>query len=74
MSVRIEGVCVIGFWLLGVLGVVILALSLFFDRRRCFRRGFRRGHEHGWKAAKEWIVEIETEIDRERQRIWREGN
>jgi hypothetical protein len=32
----------------------------------------KRGYEKGWKDAEEWIVKLESEVDAERVKIWRE--
>lgn len=32
----------------------------------------KRGYAKGWKDAEEWIVELESEVDQARVKIWRE--
>jgi len=54
------------FWWLLIVGVWGILCSLYGDRE-----GKKRGYELGWKACEEWIVKAESDVDQERQKIWK---
>jgi len=56
-----------------ILGGISLVIALFLLELACERAGWQRGYQKGWKDAEEWIVKMETEVDQERVKIWKEG-
>lgn len=75
MPVQLKGDCMMGFWILGAAGVIMLTMSVLSERKN-FRRGFERGYDAGFEAGhaagSNWFLEAEKQIDEERQKIWRE--
>lgn len=60
---------------LALLGIVVLLVELYACSefyRSGRERGWREGYDAGRKAADNWWIGVETEADRERQKIWRE--
>jgi hypothetical protein len=55
------------------LGGICLAIALFLIELLCQQKAWQRGYQKGWKDAEEWIVKLETEVDQERVKIWKEG-
>ena len=58
--------------LIRLLCFVVAAILLACLVRDWVKSAYRKGYQKGWAAAQEWIVTLETEVDRERQKIWRE--
>jgi hypothetical protein len=56
-----------------ILGGISLVGALFLLQLACQRVAWQRGYAKGWKDAEEWIVKLETEVDQERVKIWKEG-
>ena len=56
-----------------LLGGIFLVVALFLVELACQRAAWQRGYQKGWKDAEEWIVKMETEVDQERVKIWKEG-
>jgi hypothetical protein len=56
-----------------IIGGVSLLVALFLLELACHRVAWQRGYQKGWKDAEEWIVKLETEVDQERVKIWKEG-
>lgn len=52
-----------------VLGIVGFSVWSYVE---AYERGQRKGFDRGWKASEEWLVRAESDVDRERQKIWRE--
>jgi len=66
----------IGFWILGGLGALILIVCALFDRKnykRGFDEGYARGEEYGRLKADNWWLGAEEGTDQARQEIWRKG-
>jgi len=54
---------------IGVAALVLLYIELC---RHCWKDAHKRGYAAGWKACEEFIVKLESDVDQERQKIWRE--
>lgn len=65
MSLTVIGIiCFLGFI---AIAPVVVKLRAFYQR------GFQDGYTAGRKDADNWWIGVETEADKERQKIWREG-
>jgi hypothetical protein len=60
--------------LIGTIVAVLAALAFVVVGVRDFgyRRGFKDGYEAARKAADNWWVGVELQVDQERKKIWRE--
>ena len=54
-------------WFLGELGLIVFLLLVFSER------GYRKGYLRGRADSDAWWLGIESEVDRARLKIWREG-
>ncbi len=57
-------------------GLLCLALACFLLellwRRKSWEHGYEHGYRKGRQDAENWIVNLEADVDLERQKIWRE--
>jgi len=56
-----------------ILGGICLMIAVFLFLMIVQKAAWQRGYQKGWKDAEEWIVKMETEVDQERVKIWKEG-
>jgi hypothetical protein len=57
----------------GVLSLLAgLGLIVVYAHELGRKRGEKKGFDRGFKAAEQWIVELESGVEKERQKIWRE--
>lgn len=47
---------------------VIIGWCLYFHRR-----GYKRGYERGRKDCEHWVCELDSSVEREREKMWKEG-
>lgn len=56
--------------------VIVLLLYSVWSHCELYKYGYQKGHERGLhegrKAADDWWINQESEVDRERVKIWRE--
>jgi hypothetical protein len=48
-----------------------IPLWLLYARRE-YKRGYMKGRSEGRSAAEDFIIHLETEVDKARQEIWKE--
>jgi hypothetical protein len=63
-----------GFWILGAIGVLILAHGWAWDyaANRAFKRGYDEGREHGRLEAEVYWMEQGRQVLKAQGEIWRE--
>jgi len=53
---------------------LLLAGSLFVNAlQEAIRFAYKRGYERGFSNCEKWITEQGSQVDKEREKIWRAG-